>query len=79
MLSAEHADGVEGTLHGNDYTAEIHVAFDTRKVTITYVNSSHLKYEVKGNGQRMIHANYMNWMRFLSQDIGRNLQLIRSN
>lgn len=79
MLSAEQVDGVDGTLHGSDYTAKIHVAFDTRQVSITYVDSTHLKYEVKRNGQRMIHSNYMNWMRFLTQDIARNLQLVKNN
>ncbi|MEO8809497.1 MAG: hypothetical protein ABI386_04540 [Rhodanobacter sp.] len=75
----EQADGVDAMLSGKDYTAKIHVAFDTKQVKISYVDSSHLKYEVKKDGQRMIHANYMNWMRFLAQDIGRNLQLISAN
>jgi hypothetical protein len=77
--SNEHADGVDATLTGNDYTAKIHVAFDTKQVKITYVDSTHLKYEVKKDGTRMIHVNYMGWMRYLSQDIGRNLQLISAN
>lgn len=72
----EQADGVDGTLTGGDYTAKIHVAFDTAQVKITYVDSTDLKYEVKRDGTRLIHANYMRWMRFLTEDIGRNLQLI---
>ncbi|WP_158882536.1 hypothetical protein [Rhodanobacter sp. L36] len=76
-LSAEQADGVDGTLSRSDYSAKIHVSFDTSKVLITYVDSHNLKYEVERNGQRMIHSNYMNWMRFLTQDIGRNLQMMR--
>jgi hypothetical protein len=75
-VTAEQADGVDATLTGNDYTAKIHVAFDTKQVSIRYVDSSNLKYEVKKNGQRMIHTNYMGWMHYLSDDIGRNLQLI---
>lgn len=78
-VSAEQADGVDATLNGHDYTAKIHVAFDTSKVSISYVDSTNLKYEVKRNGQRMIHSNYMNWMRFLTQDIGRNMQLLRTD
>ncbi|HEY0197464.1 MAG TPA: hypothetical protein VGC19_02840 [Rhodanobacter sp.] len=77
VVNAEQADGVDATLHGHDYTAKIHVTFDASKVSISYVDSSNLKYEVKRNGQRMIHSNYMNWMRFLTEDIGRNLQLMR--
>jgi hypothetical protein len=79
MVSAEQADSVDATLHGDDYTAKIHVTFDNSKVSISYVDSTNLKYEVKRNGQRMIHANYTNWMRFLTQDIGRNLQFVRTN
>ncbi|RAN75320.1 hypothetical protein B5P43_27255 [Bacillus sp. SRB_336] len=75
-VTAEHADGIDSTLTGNDYVARIHIAFDTRKIQISYVDSSNLKYEVKRNGQRMIHTNYMGWMRYLSGDIGRDLQLI---
>ena len=77
--SNERDDGVDATLTGNDYTAKIHIAFDTRQVKITYVDSTHLKYEVKKDGTRMIHVNYMGWMRYLTQDIGRNLQLISAN
>jgi hypothetical protein len=59
--------------------ARIHVAFDTRQVRITYVDSTHLKYEVKSNGERLIHSNYMGWMKFLSGDIARNLELISAH
>jgi hypothetical protein len=31
---------------------------------------------VKKNGERLIHVNYMGWMRYLSGDIGRGLELI---
>jgi hypothetical protein len=75
-VTSERADGIDSTLTGNDYTANIHVAFDTRQIKITYVGSTNLKYEVKKNGQRMIHTNYMGWMRYLSGDIGRDLELI---
>lgn len=75
-VTAEQANGVDATLTGNDYTARIHIAFDTQQVKISYVDSTNLKYEVKKNGQRLIHVNYMGWMRYLSQDIGRDLELI---
>lgn len=75
-IAAVHADGIDAVLNGNDYQAKIHVAFDTHQVRITYVDSTNLKYEVKKDGTRLIHTNYMSWMRFLSGDIGRNLQLV---
>ncbi len=72
-------DGVDGTLNGNDYVAKIHVAFDTSKVRISYVDSTNLKYEARKNGERLIHSNYAGWMKFLSGDIARNLELISAN
>ena len=77
--SNEQADDVDATLNGKVYTAKIHVPFDVKQVKISYVDSTNLKYKVKKDGTRLIHANYMNWMRFLTQDIGRNLQLISAN
>jgi hypothetical protein len=79
VVAAEQADGVDATLTGKDYVARIHVAFDTSQVKISYVDSTNLKYEVKKNGQRMIHVNFMGWMKYLTDDIGRNLQLISAN
>ena len=75
-VTAEQADGIDSTLTGSDYTAKIHVTFDTRQIKLSYVDSTNLKYEVRKDGQRMIHTNYMGWMSYLSGDIGRNLQLI---
>lgn len=75
-VTAEQANGIDSTLTGNDYTAKIHVAFDIRQIKISYVDSTNLRYEVRKDGQRMIHTNYMGWMKYLSDDIGRNLQLI---
>lgn len=76
VVTAEHADGIDAALNGNDYQARIHVAFDTHQVKISYAGSTNLKYEVKKDGTRLIHTNYMNWMRYLSGDIGRDMQLI---
>lgn len=58
-VSAEQADGIDSTPAGNDYTAKIYVGYDTRQVKIAYVGSTNLKYEVKRDGTRLIHANYM--------------------
>ncbi|MEI7035396.1 hypothetical protein [Fulvimonas yonginensis] len=52
------------------------VDYGTAKVQIRYVDSKNLKYAVKRDSTRLIHSNYMGWMKFLSGDIGRNLELI---
>lgn len=75
-ISGEHAGAIDSTLTGNDYVANIRVAYDTHQVKITYVGSTNLKYEVKRDGTRLIHTNYMNWMKFLTGDIGRDLELL---
>ncbi|MEY2117008.1 MULTISPECIES: hypothetical protein [Rhodanobacter] len=63
VVTAEHADGIDAALNGNDYQAKSHVAFDTHQVKISYVDSTNLKYKVKKDGTRLIHTGYMNWMR----------------
>lgn len=77
--SNDQPDGVDGTLKGNGYAAKIHVAFDPRQVKITCVDSTYLEYEVRKDGERLIHTNDMGWMKFLGGDIARHLELIPAN
>ena len=79
VVSNEQADGVDGTLNGNDYVAKVRMAFEVKPVKISYVEGTHLKYEVKKNAEHLIHSNYMGWMKYLSDDIARDLQLISAN
>lgn len=79
VVSNDQSDGVDGTLKGNGYAAKIHVAFDPRQVKITCVDSAHLKYEVKKDGEHLIHTHDMGWMKFLGGDIARHLELIPAN
>lgn len=79
IVSGEQPGNVDATLNGNDYVARIKVSYDTRQVQIAYVGSTNLKYEVKRDGTRLIHTNYMGWMKYLSGDIGRDLELISAS
>lgn len=79
IVSGEQPGNVDATLNGNDYVARIKVGYDAHQVQIAYVGSTNLKYEVKRDGTRLIHTNYMGWMKYLSGDIGRNLELISAN
>lgn len=73
----EQQDGsVSASLSRDEWVAKIRVDYSVEKVQIRYVDSTNLKYEVKRDGTRLIHSNYMGWMKFLSGDIGRNLELI---
>ena len=66
----------DGSVSRDEWVAKIRVDYSVEKVQIRYVDSTNLKYEVKRDGTRLIHSNYMGWMKFLSGDIGRNLELI---
>lgn len=75
-VADQQAGNITATLSRNEWMAKIRVDYDTAKVQIRYVDSKNLKYEVKRDGTRLIHSNYMGWMQYLSGDIGRNLELI---
>lgn len=75
-VTDEQAASVSAQLSREDWVARIRVDFDARQVQIRYVDSKNLKYEVKRDGTRLIHSNYMNWMKFLHDDIGRDLELL---
>lgn len=61
------------TLHLRGHTATVRVAYDRQDVRIAYVSSSKLEFR-ESHGKRYIHRNYNGWIKFLEQDIRRNLQ-----
>lgn len=73
--SNKTADGMDGTLHLREHTANIHIAYDAKKVQISYVDSTNLKYE-ESKGQRLIHTNYLSWIQNLVVDIKANIVLL---
>ncbi|MBS0571084.1 MAG: hypothetical protein JSS28_10775 [Proteobacteria bacterium] len=68
---------VDSTLNLRDHTARIAITYDARKIQITYVGSTNLKYEVK-KGTPYIHKNYLGWIENLVTDIQGNLLLLGS-
>lgn len=79
VVSGEQPGTIDATLTGNDYVAKIRIRYDAHQIAISYVDSSNLKYKVKRDGTRLIHTNYMGWMKYLAGDIGRDLQLISAS
>ena len=75
--SHKTADGMDGTLHLREHTANIHISYDAKQVQIRYLNSSNLKYE-ESKGQRLIHSNYLGWIQNLVVDIKANMVLLES-
>lgn len=78
-VAGEQAGSVNASLSRDNWIAKIRVDYTTQKVQIRYVDSTNLKYEIKRDGTRLIHSNYMGWMQYLSGDIGRNLELISAS
>jgi hypothetical protein len=75
-VTGDQPGSASASLSRDEWVAKIRVDYSTSQVQIRYVDSTNLKYEVKRDGTRLIHSNYMGWMKFLSGDIGRNLELI---
>jgi hypothetical protein len=72
-LSNEKPGYVEGKYTKPKFWAKIGVSYDTRKVTIRYLDSEGLNYEKEGE-QRVIHPNYNKWIGNLLKDIPIYLQ-----
>ncbi|HZW52154.1 MAG TPA: hypothetical protein VFF05_09840 [Rudaea sp.] len=77
LVTANNPGEIDGTLARNDYSANIAVSYDDKKIQIRYVDSSNLKYEKK-NGVEYIHRNYLVWIRDLAAQIQSNLLLFGS-
>lgn len=77
LVTADNPGEIDGTLARNDYSVNIAIAYDARKIQIRYVDSSNLKYEKK-NGVEYIHKNYLVWIRDLVAQIQSNLLLFGS-
>lgn len=78
-VTGEQDGSLSASLSRDNWIAKIRVDYTTKQVQIRYVDSTNLKYEVKRDGTRLIHSNYMGWMQYLSGDIGRNLELISAS
>jgi hypothetical protein len=63
-MSVEEPGRMIGTLHLRSHEAVVQVLYDTESYSITYLNSTNLKYD----GQR-IHKNYNSWVQNLSNAI----------
>lgn len=74
-ITSERSGEIESTLHLREHVARIAVTYDTHEITIKYVDSANLKYEVKKDGTRLIHSNYLSWIQNVVADLKQNLLL----
>jgi hypothetical protein len=76
-VTSEEPGHIVSTLNVREHMAKIDIVYDTRTITIKYLESGELMFAEK-KGQRMIHRNYLNWILNLVNDMNRNLVLVQS-
>lgn len=71
-VTGDKSGEIEGTLHLRTHMAKIRIGYDSKQVSITYLDSNDLEYAEK-RGKRVIHPNYLGWIGFIATDIKANL------
>jgi len=62
-----------GTLSIRAHVAIVDIKYDAEKYSITYKDSTNLKYSKNSDGTEYIHSNYIGWINFLKKSINREL------
>lgn len=73
MVTREEPGYMEATLHLRVHMAKIGINYDQKAVTIRYLESQNLDYEVKKD-VRYIHGNYLKWINNVARDISIQLE-----
>jgi hypothetical protein len=74
-ITAERPGEIDSTLSIRDHEAKIRITYDLQSVRFAYVDSKNLNYRLDRKGKAEIHANYLGWIKNLTNDLGVNLQL----
>lgn len=74
LISKEEPGKINATLNSRGHVARILITYGDM-VKIQYVDSQGLHYGVRKDGTVVIHNNYNSWIRYLVQDINRNITL----
>jgi hypothetical protein len=74
VVSAERPGEIDATLRLRKHVAQVQIRYDERQVQLSYVSSEHLDFKEK-RGQRKIHKNYLNWIRYVMTDLSQNLSI----
>ena len=73
VITRQDPGYMEATLHLRSHVATIGLNYDVRQITIHYVSSENLDYEVE-KGVTYIHRNYLKWVGNVVHDI--NIELL---
>ncbi len=75
LIISDEPGKIVATYDRRDFTSRIGIAYDNKQVQVSYITSTGLKYEVKKDGEKLIHKNYVAWIQNLATDIGMYLTL----
>lgn len=71
-MKADKPGHILGTLNIRDHMAMVDIKYDLKSYSITYKDSSNLKYDATG-GEAVIHSNYNGWIENLDRSIKASL------
>jgi hypothetical protein len=69
LVISDEPGKITASYDRREFTSRIGITYDARQVQINYITSTGLKYEVKSNGEKLIHKNYMAWIQNFVTDI----------
>ena len=72
VIDEESPGHSRATLILREHMVQVDVAYETRLITISYLDSRNMRFEVDGN-VRYIHPKYKKWTRNLANEIGTQL------
>ena len=75
LIVSDEPGRIVASYDRREFTSRIGIAYDNKQVQVSYITSTGLKYEVKKDGEKLIHKNYMAWIQNLVTDIGSYLPL----
>lgn len=75
VIEQESPGHSEATVVSGSHVVRVDIAYETRLITINYVDSEEMSFERRHN-VRYIHPKYIKWTRTLAEDISEQLKLI---
>jgi len=69
LIVSDEPGQITASYDRREFTTRIGITYDRKQVQINYIASTNLKYEVKKNGEKLIHKNYLAWIQNLVTDI----------
>ena len=75
LIISDEPGKITASYDRREFTSRIGITYDNKQVQVSYITSTGLKYEVKKDGEKLIHKNYMAWIQNLITDISSYLTL----